>query len=113
VTDPRTSARAVAPTEDEQRLRIEWADGHVSEYQPRALRLACPCAGCVEEMTGRPLLDPSTIAPDIWPRSIRYVGRYALRFDFSDQHDTGIYTFELLRALCPCAECRTRAPAAG
>jgi ATP-binding protein involved in chromosome partitioning len=95
----------VLPSEDTSRLRIEWADGHVSEYVPRQLRLACPCAGCIEEMTGRKLLDPSVIAPDIWPLAVRYVGRYALRFDFSDGHDTGIYTFELLRDLCPCAAC--------
>lgn len=109
--DARTTARRIGPSADEQRLRIEWADGHVSEYVPRALRLACPCAACVEEMTGRPLLDPSRVAPDIWPRAVRYVGRYALRFDFSDGHDTGIYTFELLRSLCPCPECRGQAGA--
>jgi len=105
LTDPRVTPRSVGPSADEQRLRIEWADGHVSEYQPRELRLACPCAECVEEMTGRPLLDPSTVAPDIWPLAVRYVGRYALKFEFSDGHDTGIYTFETLRGLCPCGEC--------
>jgi DUF971 family protein len=102
----RTRARHVGPSADEKQLRIEWADGHVSEYPPRLLRLACPCAGCIEEMTGRPLLEPSAVAPDIWPLAVRYVGRYALRFEFSDGHDTGIYTFELLRELCPCEECR-------
>jgi len=103
--DPRTTAMHVGPSADEKRLRIEWADGHVSEYLPRALRIACPCAACIEEMTGRPLLDSSQVAPDIWPRAVRYMGRYALRFDFSDGHDTGIYTFELLRSLCPCGDC--------
>jgi DUF971 family protein len=33
------------------------------------------------------------------------VGNYALRFRWSDGHDTGIYTFDFLRRLCPCAEC--------
>ena len=105
MADARTTARTVGASADEQRLRIAWADGHVSEYVPRALRLACPCAACVEEMTGRPLLEPSAVAPDIWPLAVRYVGRYALRFDFSDGHDTGIFTFELLRSLCPCGQC--------
>jgi len=105
MADPQTTPRSVGPSADEKRLRIEWADGHVSEYQPRRLRLACPCAECIEEMTGRPLLDSSTVAPDVWPMAVRYVGRYALKFDFSDGHDTGIYTFETLRGLCPCGEC--------
>ena len=95
----------VEPTEDGRRLRIVWKDGHTSEYEPRPLRLACPCAGCIEEMTGRPLLDPATVPPDIMPHAIRYVGRYALRFDWSDGHETGIYPWDLLRRLCPCGEC--------
>jgi ATP-binding protein involved in chromosome partitioning len=96
----------VAPTEDAARLRIRWADGHVSEYEPRYLRLACRCAGCVDEYTNRPLLRAETVPLDVYPLDIRYVGRYAIRFDWSDFHSTGIYTFEALRDLCPCPECR-------
>jgi DUF971 family protein len=104
--------RAVEPTEDGLRLRIEWQDGHASEYTPRYLRLSCRCAGCVEEMTGRPLLDAGSVPWDVHPLAIRYVGRYALRFDWSDGHATGIYSFELLRALCPCPKCGGPEPAA-
>lgn len=97
----------VGPTEDEARLRVRWRDGHVSEYEPRYLRLACPCAACVEEMTGRPILDPRTVPDGVHPLAIRYVGRYALQFDWSDGHRTGIYPFDQLRRLCPC--CREEA----
>jgi DUF971 family protein len=100
-----TTPRAVEPTEDAARLRIRWSDGHVSEYEPRYLRLRCPCAGCVEEMTGRALLDPRSVPEDVYPLAIHYVGRYALRFDWSDGHSTGIYPFTLLRGLCPCEAC--------
>jgi ATP-binding protein involved in chromosome partitioning len=97
----------IEPTEDGQRLRIVWRDDHVSEYEPRALRLACPCATCVDEFTGRPLLDPATVPEDIKPVKIEYVGRYALKLTWPDGHDTGYHTWQLLRSLCPCAECRT------
>lgn len=89
----------VEPTEDGQRLRIVWWDGAVHEYEPRAIRLACPCAGCVDEFTGRPILDPASVAADIMPVSIEYVGRYALKFTWPDGHDTGIYPFDLMRGL--------------
>ncbi|HEX7052218.1 MAG TPA: DUF971 domain-containing protein [Longimicrobiales bacterium] len=106
--DSSTEPIDVAPTEDGARLRIRWADGHVSEYTPRHLRQQCPCAACVDEFSGRPILDPASIMPDIYPEAIRYVGRYALRFEWSDGHRTGIYPFELLRGICPCATCSGR-----
>ena len=80
-------------------LRIRWNDGVQSLYAVRELRLACRCAHCIEEMTGRPLLDPTGVPPDVRPLRIRPVGRYALQFDWSDGHDTGIYSFEYLRQL--------------
>jgi ATP-binding protein involved in chromosome partitioning len=89
-------------------LLIEWDQaGHQGFYPARALRLACPCAGCVEEMTGRPLLDPATIGPAVRPVSLALVGGYGLRIQWSDGHGTGIYTFERLRHGCPCEACRT------
>lgn len=57
-------------------------------------------------MTGRPLLDPATVPQDVEARSIELVGGYAIRIDWSDGHSTGIYPYEQLAALCPCAACR-------
>jgi DUF971 family protein len=95
--DPRYRPREITPTEDARRLRIVWDDGAVSEYEPRLLRQLCPCAGCVDEMTGIRTLRPDTVPEGIYPEAIHYVGRYALQFVWSDGHDTGIYTFEYLR----------------
>ena len=103
--DPSTDPVSVGPSEDGRLLVIEWRDGHRSEYRPRHLRLQCRCAGCVDERTGEKILDPSSVEPGVYPLAIRYVGRYALGFDWSDGHSTGIYTFELLREVCPCGEC--------
>jgi DUF971 family protein len=103
--DPRHHPLEVGPNEDASRLRIRWRDEHVSEFPPRLLRLACPCAGCVDEMTGRRTLRETSVPEGIHPLAITYVGRYALRIDWSDGHSTGIYPFEYLRRLCPCAAC--------
>jgi ATP-binding protein involved in chromosome partitioning len=81
------------------RLRIEWKDGRVSLYPVRALRIACRCARCVEELTGRPLLRDEDVPGDVRPVRITPVGRYAIGIAWTDGHDTGIYTFEYLREL--------------
>jgi ATP-binding protein involved in chromosome partitioning len=86
-------------------VRILWKDGHESVYTGYALRIACRCAQCVDEMTGQAQWREASIRPDISPLAIDPVGRYALRFQWSDGHATGIYTFEHLRELCPCPRC--------
>jgi len=85
--------------EGEHDVAILWKDGLRSVYPGRFLRLACPCAGCVEEMTGRALLDPESVPEDVHPIRIDPVGRYAVQITFSDGHGTGIYTFDRLREL--------------
>jgi len=97
--DERYLPKDVGPTADGSRLRIRWHDGAVSEYAPWLLRMRCPCARCVDEMTGIRTLTPDSVAPEVYPLAIEYVGRYALRFDWSDGHGTGIYPFDYLRRL--------------
>lgn len=87
-------------------LIIDWdGAGHEARFPARDLRLACPCAGCVEEMTGRPLLDPASVPADVAPATLSLVGAYGLRVQWSDGHGTGIYTFAALLARCPCPRC--------
>lgn len=87
-------------------VEIDWdGQGHVGTFPGRALRLACPCAECVEEMSGRPLLDPATVPLDVRPVTLALVGAYGLQVRWSDGHGTGIYTFDRLRAACPCPRC--------
>ena len=81
-------------------LRIKWGDGRVCHYEAAALRRVCPCAQCVNEMTGRRMLDPQSISDDLTVETLDIVGRYALTFRWSDGHQTGIYSFRLLRELC-------------
>ena len=90
---------------EDDSVTITWEKGHVGVYPARALRLACPCAECVEEMTGRALLDPRTVPEHVAPAKIDLVGAYAIKITWSDGHDTGLYTYETLLALCPCDQC--------
>ena len=78
-------------------LVIFWDDGHVSEYSAYALRIKCPCARCVDEWTGKPLLNVDKISKDIKPTRIHSIGRYAMGIHFSDGHQSGIYSYDYLR----------------
>ena len=82
-----------------QHFRIEWKGGGVSDYQARDLRLACPCASCVDENTGAPLLDPKTVPEDITLQDAELVGRYGLAFTWSDGHRTDIFAWPMLEQL--------------
>lgn len=92
--------------DDGRAIEIQWEEReHVARYQARTLRLACQCAACVEEMSGRPVLEPARVPADVRAVALRLVGGYAVHFTWSDGHDTGIYPWERLLAMCPCAEC--------
>jgi DUF971 family protein len=95
---------------------IVWSDGHVSHYSFVFLRDACPCAMCEDERgkSGRqpgeaPKLVPGELPmfkPTPKPVSAEGVGKYAIKFSWNDGHDLGIYSWRLLRELCPCQECK-------
>jgi ATP-binding protein involved in chromosome partitioning len=78
-------------------LRIDWKDGGHTDTSAFDLRVACGCASCVDENTGRPLLDPSRVPMDIAITGLSPVGRYALTASFSDGHSTGIYPYKRLK----------------
>ena len=80
-------------------LCILWADGVEQFFDVVMLRRLCPCAACVDELSGRRTLKPEDIKETIRPVNVQSVGRYALTIAFDDQHKTGIYTFDYLRQL--------------
>ncbi len=84
---------------DPKTFSIRWKDGVTSTYSARQLRLACPCAQCIEEWTGRAILDPATVREDLTLLEAELVGRYAMTFRWSDGHQTGIFTWPRLRQL--------------
>ncbi|HEY8061598.1 MAG TPA: DUF971 domain-containing protein [Gemmatimonadales bacterium] len=81
-------------------VEIEWPDrSERVVLEARSLRLACPCAACVDELSGRRTLDPASVPEDVEPLALELVGAYGLRIRWSDGHGTGIYTFASLRAM--------------
>lgn len=94
-----------------QGLSISWGDGSTSSLPSEVLRRQCPCASCREKrgdsthakpLTGKKRslaimessIEQETALEEIWA-----VGQYALGVRWADGHDTGIYPFELLKAL--------------
>ncbi|MDK1023734.1 MAG: P-loop NTPase [Gammaproteobacteria bacterium] len=84
---------------DGSTLSVLWEDGKQDDFDVRNLRLACRCALCIEEMSGRPLLDPNSVLINVAPRMISSVGNYAIRINWNDGHSSGIYSFTHLRAM--------------
>lgn len=100
--DLRPTVRKTRPTDvvlEADTLRIRWDDGGEHQVPLLFLRARCPCAGCVDEWTGKRLLNVTTLRPDVRPVSMTEVGRYALQLDWSDGHATGIYSWDLLHRL--------------
>ncbi len=79
-------------------LGIRWADGESSFHGAYELRMACPCAACVEEWSREKLPSLDDVPRNVKPVRISTVGRYALQPAWSDDHHTGIYSFRDLRA---------------
>ena len=82
---------------DETNLYIIWKDGHSSSFSLLDLRKKCPCATCrgghggkVGSATGH----IEAISLVSWKK----VGRYAINLTWNDFHDTGIFTYDNLRA---------------
>ena len=90
--------------EEKRELVIQWSDNEERRYRFKALRDACPCATCREKRrdTSPPnplqVLTPEQLVP-LSILGMKPCGNYAYSIDFSDGHNTGIYTFEKLLEL--------------
>ncbi len=102
--NPRTTPVRLDLKKDEK-LEIHWQDGHVSVYSISLLRTMCPCAMCREvRKDQQPKKSSLTILPGNYAEPItavsaELIGNYAMKFEWSDQHGSGIYSFEYLRQL--------------
>ena len=80
-------------------ISIGTDDGNESDTLPPAeLRRDCKCAACVEEFSGRQILNPADIPDSIKPSSMSPTGNYALSVDWSDGHKS-LYPYRQIRSL--------------
>ena len=88
-------------------IEITWNDGGRNVWTAGELRKACPCATCrekrratAERKAAAPAMLPVLSAAEAQPltiQSMQPVGSYAYNISFSDGHNSGIFTFALLR----------------
>ncbi len=72
-------------------LKVTFEDGVVGEVSSERLRDASPSADKT-----RVAMPPGRVVAIV---TVEQVGNYAVRIGFDDGHDTGIYTWRLLRTL--------------
>jgi DUF971 family protein len=98
-------------------VKIDWKDGHHSEYGLTWLRDKCPCATCTGAHGTTPREPESNKPPEpanpfqmykpaLKMLGVEPVGNYAIRINWSDGHNSGIYSYEHLRRICQCELCR-------
>ncbi len=77
-------------------LRLTWADDFSVEMPLYYLRGWCPCAACQGHEGSLKWVEP---AAGVTLLELAPIGNYALGFSFSDDHFSGIYSYEYLRRL--------------
>ena len=92
----------------DEKLDIQWQDGHQSSYSIALLRTMCPCALCKQVRQEREAVKktslqilPGNFSAPLSAVSAQLVGNYALQIDWSDTHGSGIYSFQYLREISP------------
>ncbi|HYO10864.1 MAG TPA: DUF971 domain-containing protein [Tepidisphaeraceae bacterium] len=94
----------------DEKLEVEWQDGLRCTYPLTLLRSMCPCAMCREQReSAKQRKSLLTVLPGNYTGTIaavaaQLVGNYAIKIEWSDQHESGIYSFQYLREICPTAK---------
>jgi DUF971 family protein len=97
--------------DDATHIRLGFDTGEEFRMSYLDLRFACPCATCVDEMTGKRTLKKENLRTDVRPRQILPVGRYGISIAWSDGHSTGMYHFDRLYEMCKLGSYQERSEA--
>ena len=102
MTDPPTFGTRIWPTEidldrAEKRLTVTFEDGETFSYPAELLRVESPSA----EVRGHGSDQKKIVAGrrHVGILNVEPVGNYAIRIEFDDLHDTGIYSWSYLYSL--------------
>jgi DUF971 family protein len=82
-------------------LTVTWADQQESQYGGPYIRHMCPCAECRGHSPGEKEPPSWQAVREVRITHVKAVGTYALQFDLTDGHSTGIYSYGWLRSACP------------
>jgi DUF971 family protein len=70
--------------------------GEEKKIKSRELRLRCRCAACIDELSGKALLNERSVPAEVFPGKIEPKGNYAVAIVWSDGHKSSIYPYSLL-----------------
>jgi DUF971 family protein len=94
-----TPPLSIKARQQEGVLELQWPHG-TFRLPYRFLRGRCPCASCVDEISGVRLVDVEDVPLAVAPTNIQFSGNYAIKITWNDRHDTGLFTWEYLELLC-------------
>jgi len=85
---------------DANYLKIVWDDGTQDELLLTNVRWNCPCAHCSKARAEEDGHHFTIFQKEqLTIKKIKPVGNYAVQIVWEDGHDSGIYTYELLKKL--------------
>jgi DUF971 family protein len=86
----------------DEKLEILWKDGTICKMV-REGRDPHDISPQPQEPKKKPLLNilPGNYAQPLTVKNAQMVGNYAIQIDWSDDHGSGIYSFEYLRSISP------------
>lgn len=83
-------------------VAIKWGDGHESFYSMEKLRALSPSAetqGETDILGNKHGGTDQSEYPGVTVKNFEFVGQYAVRFIFSDGHNTGLYSYDYLKTI--------------
>ncbi len=90
---------AIRFVEDDHLLEITFSDDVTHEYRTEILRGYCPCAHCQGHGSMPHDWNELRREPEVLISDISQVGNYAICIAWEDGHNTGVYSFEILRQI--------------